>query len=231
MYNMDVMGNLQMCTCALISNVYSGVNDYLQIWRGGCYVLTQMHSKSGRMIDASTCLEILEPCIQWGGKMTTINGLWRDENGFIVSSELVLLASVILIPLLVGMQTVRDSVVQELGDVGQAIGSLAQSYWYGGVAGHCSFVSGSRFIDQPDQCENNWCNNRNCTNVCIACGQESGGGGSQGFGGGSQGLGGGGSQPLIWESGIRPGPPILYETPPNGGQSPISPVPEVPGFN
>ena len=62
--------------------------------------------------------------------MTTINGLWRDENGFIVSSELVLLASVILIPLLVGMQTVRDSVVQELGDVGQAIGSLAQSYWY-----------------------------------------------------------------------------------------------------
>ena len=50
--------------------------------------------------------------------MLITNRLWRDENGFIVSSELVLLASVIVLPLLVGMQTVRDAVVQELADVG-----------------------------------------------------------------------------------------------------------------
>jgi uncharacterized membrane protein YgcG len=162
--------------------------------------------------------------------MSITNRLWRDEYGFIVSSELVLMASVILIPLLVGMQTVRDSVVQELGDVGQAIGSVAQTYWYGGVAGHCSYVSGSQFYDQPDQCERNWCNHRNCTNVCIACGQEIGGG-TQGFGGGGSGSGGGGSRPLIWDSGIRPGPPIMYETRPTDEPGSIAPIPEVPGFN
>ena len=127
--------------------------------------------------------------------MLIINGLWRDENGFIVSSELVLLASVILIPLLVGMQTVRNSVVQELADVGQAIGVVSQTYWYSGVAGRFSYASGSRFYDQPDQGESNWrngCNNRNCVTVCIACGQESGNAGAAGFGGGLTGLGDGG---------------------------------------
>lgn len=164
--------------------------------------------------------------------MRIANKLWKDEKGFIVSSELVLLASVILIPLLVGMQTVRDSVVQELGDVGQAIGSVAQTYWYGGVVGHCSYVVGSRFYDQPDQCESNWGNNRNCTSVCIDSGPESGGTGTQGFGGGISGLGGGsGSKPLIWDSGIRPGPGIIYETRPTDEPQPIAPIPETPGFN
>lgn len=127
--------------------------------------------------------------------MLIINRLWRDENGFIVSSELVLLASVIVIPLLVGMQTVRDAVVQELADVGQAIGVVSQTYWYSGVAGRFSYASGSRFYDQPDQGESNWrngCNNRNCVTVCIACGQESGNAGAAGFGGGLTGLGDGG---------------------------------------
>lgn len=164
--------------------------------------------------------------------MSTTNRLWRDENGFIVSSELVLIASAILIPLLVGMQTVRDSVVQELADVGQAIGVVSQTYWYAGVAGKCSYASGSRFYDQADQCESNWCNNRNCVSVCIDRGQEeSCGTGGSGFGGGIPGLGAGGSKPLIWDSGIRPGPPIMYETSPAAESAPISPVPEVPGFN
>ena len=130
--------------------------------------------------------------------MLIINRLWRDENGFIVSSELVLLASVIVIPLLVGMHTVRDAVVQELADVGQAIGVVSQTYWYSGVAGRFSYASGSRFYDQPDQGESDWCNNRNlcnnrnCVSVCIAGGQESGGAGAAGFGGGLRGLGDGG---------------------------------------
>ena len=124
--------------------------------------------------------------------MLIVNRLWRDENGFIVSSELVLLASVIVISLLVGMQTVRDAIVQELADVGQAIGVVSQTYWYSGVAGRFSYAAGSRFYDQPDQGESNWCNNRNCVSVCIACGQESGGAGAAGFGGGLRGLGDGG---------------------------------------
>ena len=126
--------------------------------------------------------------------MLIINRLWRDENGFIVSSELVLLASVIVISLLVGMQTVRDAIVQELADVGQAIGVVSQTYWYSGVAGRFSYASGSRFYDQPDQGESNWCNgcnNRNCVTVCIACRQESGNGGAAGFGGGLPGFGDG----------------------------------------
>jgi len=160
--------------------------------------------------------------------MRIANRLWEDQNGFIVSSELVLLASVILIPLLVGMQTVRDSVVQELGDVGQGVGNLVQSYWYAGVAGHHSYASGSQFVDLPDQCEGNWCNHRNCLSVGIGFDQENCGGGSLAYNGGVAGPRNGGNKPLIWESGIQPGPPIVYEPPAPGVPKVIPPVPEPP---
>ncbi len=78
---------------------------------------------------------------------------WADEAGFIVSSELVLIATIVVIGLIAGLAAVRDAVVGELADVGAAIGEVNQSYSFGAITGHCSSVSGSIFSDQFDFCE------------------------------------------------------------------------------
>jgi type II secretory pathway pseudopilin PulG len=94
------------------------------------------------------------------------NELLSDENGFIVSSELILIATILVIALVVGLQTVRDAVLQELGDVGAAIGSISQDYSYGGATGHASTIYGSTFTDETDFCETSP-NARNCLVVGV----------------------------------------------------------------
>jgi len=69
--------------------------------------------------------------------------------------------------MVVGLQTVRDAVLQELGDVGAAIGAISQDYSYGGATGHCSSINGSQYVDSPDDCEVTTANSRNCVNVCL----------------------------------------------------------------
>ena len=151
--------------------------------------------------------------------MCVTKWLWRDENGFIVSSELVLLASVILIPMLVGMQSVRNSVVQELGDVGEALGNVVQTYSYQGVAGHYSVAFGSQFYDLADQCERQWGNNNNCLNVGTGLGLEDGASVSLGPVNRS-------SRPLIWNSGIQRAPAISQAPTVSGGSDLSLPIPD-----
>src|SRR5580698_6627097 len=68
--------------------------------------------------------------------------LWNDEAGFIVSAELILVATLLVIGMIVGLQTVRDTVITELADTATAIGQINQSYSYGGVTGHNSSIAG-----------------------------------------------------------------------------------------
>jgi Flp pilus assembly pilin Flp len=79
--------------------------------------------------------------------------LWNDESGFIVSAELVLIATILVIGMIVGLVTVRDHVVQELGDIAGAIGQLNQSYSFSGVTGHTSQTAGTIFEDYVDTCD------------------------------------------------------------------------------
>ena len=88
--------------------------------------------------------------------------LLADENGFIVSAELVLIATLLVIGLIVGLSEVQHAVVQELNDVGEAIGELNQSYCFSGFHAYkdhgCgSFVAGSAFSDHIDECDRNEC--------------------------------------------------------------------------
>jgi hypothetical protein len=89
--------------------------------------------------------------------------LFQDEAGFIVSAELVLVATILVIGLIVGLSEVQHAVVAELNDVGDAIGSLNQSYCFSGFSAkkcgsNCgSDVSGSAFRDVLDDCDNNQC--------------------------------------------------------------------------
>ena len=72
--------------------------------------------------------------------------------------------------LIFGLQTVRDGVLQELGDVGAAIGSINQSFTFGGVTGHCSAALGSNYADGLDACDVTGANSRGCVTVCVDIG-------------------------------------------------------------
>ncbi|MEQ8851456.1 hypothetical protein [Gimesia sp.] len=87
--------------------------------------------------------------------MNMLNKFWNDEAGFVVSSELVLIGTILVLGVVVGLATVRDQVVQELGDLALAISNINQSYSFSGVTGHTSSVSGSQFVDQTDFCDTN----------------------------------------------------------------------------
>ena len=77
----------------------------------------------------------------------------RDDAGFVISSELVLVATILVIGMIAGLNTVKDSVVQELGDLSASIGSVSQSYTYNGITGHSSATAGSQYVDQIDYCD------------------------------------------------------------------------------
>ncbi len=79
--------------------------------------------------------------------------LWRDEAGFVVSTELILIATILVIGVITGLVTIRDAVVTELADVADAISEVNQSYVWGGITAHCATTSGSTFVDQTDFCE------------------------------------------------------------------------------
>lgn len=89
--------------------------------------------------------------------------LLNDEAGFIVSAELVLIATILVIGLIVGLSEVQHALNAELNDVGEAIGSLNQSYFYSGFSATKmdgstkSQVAGSAFNDLTDDCDNNQC--------------------------------------------------------------------------
>ena len=76
--------------------------------------------------------------------------LLNDEAGFIVSAELILIATILVIGLVVGLSEVAYSVNGELNDVGAAIGSINQSYTFAGFHGTKGKLVGSKFRDHRD---------------------------------------------------------------------------------
>ena len=88
--------------------------------------------------------------------------LWNDEAGFIVSAELVLVATILVIGCIVGLSECQHAIVTELNDVGEAIGSLNQSFTFSGFTKQdkCDVHAqtfGSKFKDSFDACDNNEC--------------------------------------------------------------------------
>lgn len=92
--------------------------------------------------------------------MRTVQTLLNDDSGFIVSAELVLIATLLVIGLIVGMSQVQHAVNEELNDVAHAIGALNQSYFFTGFqsrkgnswAKKAQFF-GSSFKDNRDACD------------------------------------------------------------------------------
>lgn len=79
--------------------------------------------------------------------------LWQDDRGFLASSELILIATIVVIGLITGLVTVRDQVIQELADVADAVSEFDHSYSFAAIVTPVGSVAGSIFIDGPDFCE------------------------------------------------------------------------------
>jgi hypothetical protein len=77
--------------------------------------------------------------------------LWTEDDGFVLSSEMVLYGTVGVVGVTTGYAALRDSVNTELDDVAKALGSTDQSYYVGGVYGHSAWSAGSAYFDRVDR--------------------------------------------------------------------------------
>lgn len=117
-----------------------------------------------------------------------MNQLLQDETGAIISAEMVIIATVVVLALVVGWNAVAGAMVGELVDVATAFGSLDQSFSYRGIShrGHAT-CSGSSFFD--------FCGNivldTNTQTIVGGGGRTTGG--SFGGGGGGRGFASGGA--------------------------------------
>lgn len=83
--------------------------------------------------------------------------LYIDEAGFVVSAELILIATVAVLSLVVGLGEVSHAVNQELEDVGSAFGAVQQSYVYRGLGTRDkATMVGSGFRDHKDLCDSQY---------------------------------------------------------------------------
>ncbi len=84
---------------------------------------------------------------------SVVSQLLNDEAGFVVSAELVLVGTILVLGLVAGLTSVRDQVNQELGDFAISFGSINQSYSYSALTGHTASSAGSLFNDLLDDCD------------------------------------------------------------------------------
>ena len=91
-----------------------------------------------------------------------ITKLAHDENGFIVSAELVLIATIAVLSLGVGLAEVSYNINEELEDIGAAFAQLNQSYEFRMASGTKGDMADSIYVDHNDEGESEWditCNN------------------------------------------------------------------------
>ena len=94
--------------------------------------------------------------------------LWNDESGVILSAEIVLIGTILVLGMIVGLVELQCAIVAELSDISSAIGNLDQSYMVSGMAsmkGHGRWKArtyGASYPDVADTCDCDF----NLTLVC-----------------------------------------------------------------
>ncbi len=103
--------------------------------------------------------------------LNLLKALRQDEHGVILSAEIVIVGTVLVLGVLTGLTCLQKSVNGELGDLAHAIDSIDQSYsWSGhrmncrnnGSGGCCAYTAGSSF-------HNNECNPNACKHDIVGC--------------------------------------------------------------
>ncbi len=88
-----------------------------------------------------------------------VQALLRDERGFILSAELVLILTLGVLAMVVGVHAVAKSLNGELIDIAQSFGNMNQSFFVHGFSYYCPRVGlnaatgGSGYIDGSDYCD------------------------------------------------------------------------------
>jgi Flp pilus assembly pilin Flp len=73
--------------------------------------------------------------------------LWRDDDGALIAIEFLFVATILIIGIIVGLAGLRDAVVVELTELGNAILALNQGFQFSGLSGCCAQTEGSQAID------------------------------------------------------------------------------------
>jgi Flp pilus assembly pilin Flp len=86
--------------------------------------------------------------------------LFSDESGAVISAELALVLTILVLGVIVGLSEVAVAVNTELNDISNAIGALDQTYYFTGFRKTndgklTSVYAGSRFTDGHDDCDKN----------------------------------------------------------------------------
>lgn len=74
----------------------------------------------------------------------------NDQAGAVVSAELIVLVTIVLIGMVVATSSTRDAIVGELSDLSGAVQDSNQSFSYNGIFGNSSSLAGSQFGDSLD---------------------------------------------------------------------------------
>lgn len=76
----------------------------------------------------------------------------KKVAGFVMTTELVLISTVMIVGIITGLVTMRDSITAEMEDVAEAIGHFDQTYAFNGIvnAEKTAGIEGSVFGDATD---------------------------------------------------------------------------------
>ncbi|MEY4636369.1 MAG: hypothetical protein RJA55_2167 [Acidobacteriota bacterium] len=91
---------------------------------------------------------------------TTLIRKRRRQSGFVLSTELLLVTTILAVGLISGLTSLRDNVISELSDTGDAIGSISQSFTYLGTqwtttgGNNIAATSSFGFTDAADNAAN-----------------------------------------------------------------------------
>lgn len=104
--------------------------------------------------------------------------LTDDDHGFILSAELVIVGTVLVLGLVSGLACLQQSVNCELKDVAGAVDHLNQSYSFSGILSQCklrcrpTYTAGSSFLNCEQHCEISCAQmvGTSCLNQCGASG-------------------------------------------------------------
>ncbi|RLT01560.1 MAG: hypothetical protein DWI22_22845 [Planctomycetota bacterium] len=94
--------------------------------------------------------------------------LWNDESGVIVSAEIVLVGTILVLGMITGLVELQAAVIYELTDLSDAFGNLDQTFQTSGFTSRknntCdnkARTKGSRYNDIVDDCD--------CSGLVIVC--------------------------------------------------------------
>jgi Flp pilus assembly pilin Flp len=95
----------------------------------------------------------------WGGISITkekgtamkqlLSKFWNDDNGALIATEYLFVVTILVIGVIVGMTNVRDALIAELTEVGNALLALSQGFTISGTSGGTGSTDGSQAIDTP----------------------------------------------------------------------------------